>query len=416
MEETQTVAKKENIFRPKHIYLVSKENDIKFRGKLSYRHLRIAGWFFLFVTALGTILSMANKGGLITMDTAFLEVLTSAKSLMTPLFLIAAFSQVLMVKNGYRRLILTYCLAALGIYLGFLLAYFHFGVGLLAAIGGDYGSAFLMAETFVAMLTESGSVAFNVFMDLLLCSLVAFFINYTPTKYFQGKKIYIFRALVVLPLLYECGSIAIKILTSVGVMSLSAFVLPLLTTKPPVAFFIFVALALFMKIRQKYFIKKGKTNAEYKAFIDTNVNRLHFSLFLVISIIVAAIVDLLLFVLVYSVRVAFLPAGLEQEELEVALAATFLSTYNLGFGGCLTMILIIPFIIFFDYTKTYKDKKFDLIIPAVGVGILIIVFIEGMFEILKGYLSSMGSKEEDSFLDIEDLKFFITQIKNYFIK
>lgn len=412
VDTTNSQTQPTKIWHRKNIHLVNKDNDIKFRGKLSYRHLRIAGWLFLFITGIGIILGLANSAKLVNINSGLLEVLTSAKSLMTPLFLIAAFSQVLMVKNGYKRLIITYALCALGIYVGFIFVYLHFGVGLLSAISGDYTQAFLVAEAFISLMNQSGTLSINIFIDLLLCALVTFFLNYRPTKYFQGNKIYIFRALVALPLLYECGSIALKMLASFEIISLSAFLIPLLSTKPPVAFFIFLALALFVKNRERFYIKKGKTHVDYKAFLETNVNRLHFSLFLVSAIVIAVVIDAFLFILVSSIRINLIPVDTDPSQVDALIFKAFETTYNLGLGACIPMLLIIPFIIFFDYTKTYKDNKVDLIIPVVGIGLLVIAFIEGSFQILKGYLSQINSEPDPA----SEIRLAISYIKSIFRK
>ena len=50
------------------------------------------------------------------------------------------------------------------------------------------------------------------------------------------------------------------------------------------------------------------------------------------------------------------------------------------------MILLIPVIIFFDYTKTYKNKIVDIIIPAAGLALVALVYVEGLYDILRGYL------------------------------
>ena len=272
----QASPKKIRIWRRKNIHLVSEENDIKFRGPLSYRHLRIAGWFFLIVSQLGTILGFASNIGLISVNDKVLSFLSAFSSLMMPLFLLAAFAQVLVAKNGYHRLIITYGGGFIGIYLVFLLVYEHYVLGIMKALTTTE-TAHSLGQQVIAMLDENGSISLNIFVDLLLCALVTFFINYQPTKYFQGKKKYLFRAFVALPILYEMASITVKMLYSAQVLVITPYILPLLTTKPPVAFIIFIVMALFVKNRERYYIKKGRTHEDYKIFLKTNVNSLHFS-------------------------------------------------------------------------------------------------------------------------------------------
>lgn len=52
------------------------------------------------------------------------------------------------------------------------------------------GSHAAAAESIKEIIAKSstGFISFNIFIDLTLCTLVMFFINYNPKKYFQGKK------------------------------------------------------------------------------------------------------------------------------------------------------------------------------------------------------------------------------------
>ena len=386
-------SKELNIKSRKNIHLVTEENDVKFRQPFSYRHLRIFAWFFLAIAQVGIILGMANNGGLISANETFLTILASANSMMTPLFIFAAFAQVLTVKDGYKRLLIVYGLGALGIFVGFAFVFFHYGVGLINSVSDTWNNAYDTATAFMKLLNTNGVVSFNVFIDLILCTLVMFFVNHRPTRHFQDKKIYIFRSLVAIPILLELVSIVIKILATNGTITIAPILIPLLTTKPPVAFLIFIALALFIKFRERYYLKKGKSVEDYKKFLNTNVNRIQFSRFLCFSILGAVVLDLILFILISVIQIAS-TGGMEVSE-EI-MEKTISSVYFAGFGNCLPMLFIIPILAFFDYTKTYKNAWVDMLIPLVGVALLVLVYFEGLFEILKGYLSKfVNSLSED---------------------
>ena len=250
---TPVEQKPKRLWARKNIHLVDEEHDIKFRGPISYRHLRIFGWLFLAIAQIGILLSFANGLKVANVNGFVIDLIKSIGSLMTPLFLVAAFSQVLVAKDGYKRLLFTYISGAVGIYALFLVVYLHFGVGLMHAFANDWKQAFDTCDAFLSVLGSSGAISFNIFIDLILCTLVTFLLNYHPTKYFKGKKIYLLRALVALPILYEVGSIVLKILGSSDIITISPFLIPLLTTKPPVALLIFIVLALFMKNRERYY-------------------------------------------------------------------------------------------------------------------------------------------------------------------
>jgi len=388
MKQKEKVEKVEDpskikVWKRKYIHLVNEENDIKFRGPLSYRHLRILGWLFLAISSIAVVLGIAGSIGISNPNQTLIDVLKTAKDLMMPLFLFAAFAQVLVAKDGYRRLLIVYIGGAVGMFLAFVLLYEHFFVGIMSA-ASDHQSAHEIGQTLISFLNTSGGLSFNIFVDLALCTLVTFFINYRPTKFFQGNKICIFRAFVALPILYELASILIKVLVASQTIVISPFIIPLLTTKPPMAFFIFLAAALFVKNRERFYIKKGKTHEDYKAFLDTNVNSLHFSLFLVTAVIIAVILDIVAFV-------GILVAEMSRYNVNDPAFGEYLAywaqvVYSWGFGQCLIMILLIPILILFDYKKTYKNKMVDTVIPLAGILLMVLIYVEGLFEVAKFYI------------------------------
>lgn len=378
-------SKKIKVWRRKYIHLVNEENDIKFRGPLSYRHLRIMGWLFLIIAQIAVILSVGASAGIMNPNQTLLTVMKTAKDLMMPLFLFAAFSQLLVAKNGYKRLIITYGGAALGIFLVFIFVYEHFFIGITSAIsGGDTKGAHEFGQELISYLNFNGALSFNMFIDLLLCTLVTFFINYNPKKYFQGKKIYIFRSFVALPIMYEIASILIKILVASQTVSITPIIIPLLTTKPPMAFLIFIAAAIFVKNRERFYIKNGRTHEDYKNFLNTNVNSLHFSIFLAVAILIAVALDITAFLGILVGEVS--RYNVNDPNFGEYLMYWAQTVYSWGFGQCVIMILLIPVILLFDYKKTYKNNMLDIVIPLAGVILMVFVTIEGLFEVAKFYI------------------------------
>ena len=393
------------------IYEIDETNDRKFHGIFSYRHLRILGWTFMALAQLGLILSLfAKQTGNGALSTSS-SVLNFFAGLMAPLFLLAAFAQVLTVKDGYKKLITVYVGGSLGIFALFLIVFYHFVVGTLNVFTND---AAVSTQTAVAALSalagySGGFFAFNVFIDLALCALLTFFLNYRPTKFFQGKLLYLFRGFAALPILYEIASIVLKILASNGIITLTPFLFPLLTAKPPVAFLIFVALAVFMKLRERSFLKHGKTLEDYKRFLDTNANKTHFSRFLIVAIIVACIIDFFA-ILFASVGIA---SSIQGTEADQALTIGILTANSWGLGNCLPMLLTIPIVAFFDYRKTYTNKMIDTVIPLAGIALIAIIYIEGLFQFGKFMiprilekLPNFGEAEEEESLIVAALRAF----------
>ena len=388
----EKVAKKRKL----KIYEVDQNNDIKFKGPLSYRHFKIMGWIALILGQIGLIMVLYS-------GTSGIEGLAIAGSifkffnnLMAPLLLLAVFAQVLTAQNGYKKLLLVYAAGSIGFYLAFLILYEHFLVGVVSTMSQDIQQAHTLIDYIIHTLNQNGFLAFNIFIDLLLCCLVTFFLNYHPVKYFQGKKVYIFRSLAALPILYELGSITIKILASTIGLTVSPFVFPLLTTKPPMSFVVFIAAAVFIKLRERHYLKHGKSYEDYQKFLDTNTNTFQVARFLVFAIIVAVIID---FVLIVTISVAKIPSNITSEtDVLEALNISVKEVYSWGIGASLPMILIIPAVIFFNYRKTYKNKMIDIIIPLAGVAAVAIVYVEGMFQVLlaiiRNKMNSGDSQEE----------------------
>lgn len=106
---------------------------------------------------------------------------------MAPLFLIAVFSTVIIVKNGYRKLLILYGGLSLLIFVAFLIIYRHFMIGIADAIMPGGGQATI--DEILSKMFGNGFIAFNIFIDLFLCALSTFFINYTPKEYFKGKRL-----------------------------------------------------------------------------------------------------------------------------------------------------------------------------------------------------------------------------------
>ena len=158
-----------------------------------------------------------------------------------------------------------------------------------------------------------------------------------------------------------------------------------------------MALALYVKLRERSFLKHGKTLDDYRRFLDSNANRVQFSRFLILAIIVAVVIDFIAAVLastlVYSSYEGQLP-----EDLAVSGAIMTVSSW--GLANTIPMLLTIPIVAFFDYRKTYKNKLVDTAIPVIGVAIIAIIYIEGFFQFGKFMISQtfpngiMGSGDE----------------------
>ena len=363
----------------RRIHEVTLENDIKYRGPMSYRWLRIFAWVAIVCAQVSLILSLGMKidAKLARQFSEFTTFLSLMGTLSVPLFLIANFAVIINAKDGYKRLLAAYGFMVLVIFAVFMLVYQRYLLGIVNTFLAEEGKSPQESfnQLFLAFST-SGYLTFNIFIDLFLCTLFTFFVNYTPSKVFVGKKIIIFRLFALIPVAYEIACIALKMLcvTKEGFV-LPLYVAPFLTTKPPITFLVFVALAFFIKNRERVFLKRGKTQAEYNAFLKTNINSLHFSIATSVCLAVGAIIDVVLYFIFAASLSTFGEDG-EMIRNGGALAQ------ELGFGRSVPVLLVIPFIMLFSYTRTHKPSSIDIIIPNVGMVAFIICYVEGLYQFI----------------------------------
>ena len=237
----------------------------------------------------------------------------------------------------------------------------------------------LVMDSFYRM-NQKGFIAFNIFVDLLLCTLVMYCLNARPKKVFTGKKVLILRTLAVLPIAYEAGSILLKALSAAGKVRIPLWAFPLLTVKPPMTFVVFVLLAIYIKTRELRYCRHGKTHEDYQAFLKTNRNAWNFSVYSAIILFIAGIIDLfILSFLLYG------QAGSEEGVNAILASETALKNsigMAVGFGGSIILIIFAPIILLFNYTKIPKNKRISTLIPVIGIVLIILIGIQGLYQLI----------------------------------
>ncbi|MBQ7713093.1 MAG: hypothetical protein IJT69_04680, partial [Clostridia bacterium] len=361
------------------IFLAAEGRDIRYRGPLSYRGLRIAAWVAILMWQIGLWLSLGAKvdAGFAEMIGFWPTVFVACRSLMTPLFLTATFAIILNNSRRFRSLLLMYGGFALLIVALFILVHDRYMLGILMnVLDLTREEAVDLIQLVIVTGSENGSFSFNIFVDLFLCTLFTCFVVYRPKRFFVGKKLIIFRLFALLPAAYEIASIVLKALASVGTILLPSYFIPFLTTKPPMTFLLFVSLTFFIKRREWLFRRNGKTHEEYAAFLGTRLNSLHFSTFVAKQFVVFALLDLLMMVILSFAVVGQFSAS------EEPFAAAVGAVSSWGFGDCLALLFATPFILLFSYTRTYKDTRPDIVINLVGVALVVLVHLEALYDCL----------------------------------
>lgn len=348
--------------------------DIRYRGPLSYQGLRLLGWltlvFFVLGLALNTLSELAPTH--VGSNPALYSFLTSMKDLMMPLFLLANFSLILNSRQSYKKTLLFFGAMSLLI-AGVFYLYGERLLVILSRILSDTPEEQQMMRDMIASSFLHGG--FNIFLDLFLCSLFAFFLNYKPKKIFTGRKTWIFRCFAILVAAYEIASVVIKILTVTGTIILPLEVTPWLTAKPIMTFAAFAFIALFIKLRERIFVTKYGTHEDYENYLQTNANSLQVSAAISLAFFVAAVIDFLLLVIALSFYLT------DPNDTQV-ISDTIPVMQKVGIGSALPLFLVSPIALLFSYTRVPKIKKLDIFLPLIGIGLSLLVAVEAVFYLL----------------------------------
>ena len=371
---------------------IVQKHDIRYRGPLSYRHMMILGWLCVVLSQVSLILSTGGK--LDPTVTKGLEGLIAvgkyAGSFFMPFLLLANFSRILSAKQQFKSLLLKFGGLSVAMGLALPVVYEHYITGVADAAHrlnpelGEQFLAFIQNQVF-----QNGYLAYNLFIDLFLCTLFMFFLTYHFKRPVSRGWVIGFRLLSILPVAYELTSIILKTLCKNGNITLPLYVSPFLTTKPPMMFAAFVALALFIKRRERIFLRSGRSYEEYGHFLETNTNSLHFSVHACITFIVAAIIDM---VILLAMTIALTTGDvmatgemtdqvLENEEMLTNMLQRTLSVaVAAGFGESLTLFLVAPLVLLYSYTRKHKNVSLDTLIPMIAIAAISLLYIEAIFQ------------------------------------
>lgn len=363
--------------REKRLARMTSEQDLRYRGPLSYRAYKILGWVCILLSQVVVLLTLESKLDPTMTDIlqAPITTLKAASDLALPFLLIANFALILNHSEGYGSQIRRYVIMVSLVVVLTVFLFSRYAIGTVAIVTGDRAQALALLQEFFWYGSAKGYFAFNIFIDLLLCSLLMYFLNARPKRVFVGKKLWIFRAFAALPLLYEAASILLKSLASAEKIRLPLLVFPFLTVKPPMTFLVFIVLAIFIKRREVRYCRSGRTHEAYLAFLNTNRNSWDFSVFTAKVLAVAGVLDLIA-TIVFVLSQTGLNADVET--LDVVETLRQASAFNLGDSS--SLLLLAPLMLLFSYTRTHKNKTFDTLIPAIGVAAIVVAYLEGLYQ------------------------------------
>ena len=377
MKRTKSTGNKRDPHRKWHERSVNK--DIRYRGPLNYQHFQILGWLCIAAAQLVLILGLADRFHMLPARYAGLQDPARVMSwLALPFLLIANFAQIMNGQKSYKTLLIRNLCAAAAIWAGYAFFLHRYIIGTVDVINDGTVTSLSVVTQFMLMLTSSGLLktgspgvlAFNVFIDLFLCTLVMFFLNYKPKKVFTGKWRYVFRAFALLPIAYEVGCIVLKVMASRFQIRVSPYLYPLFTVKPTMTFVLFIVLAFYIKTREWRFCRHGRTHEEYDAFLCTRKNSWDFSLFLAVALVVASVLDFVLFAWISNMEMAHI-------DVEALAAADYTPVAMvMGFGDSIMLWLLAPLVLLFSYTRKPRNPALGMMAPVAAIGIIVLLYLE----------------------------------------
>lgn len=363
------------------LHEVSLEQDIDYRGPLSYRHFRIIGWICIAISQVYVLLGIVIKIsppleevlGFLPMVLNWIGVLS------IPLLLLASFSVILGSDSGYKKQLILMGGAAAAVIALFELFFFRYIVGTFGHVLGSNEEALSLVNGIINEKSSSHFLAFNLFVDVVLCILFTYFLNYQPSKGLQGKKLVLFRLCALIPVIYEAVSFTLKVMAVNEQLVIPTALFPFLTSKPPMMFLVFVALAFYIKNRERRFCKTGRTHQEYQAFLKTNRNSWNFSVFTAKILVLAGAADFIFLLVVMLIMGAPRIEAMDAPGAVDVLTDCAYKAADMGFGKSIVLAPFAPVLLLFSYTRTYKKNFIDLLIPIGGVILIIFVYLEGIY-------------------------------------
>ena len=373
------------------MYEHTAENDMRYRGPLGPLSFQVLGWICIILSLVVTLIALGSKfdPSVGKMFGGLANVLGVVSSCSLPFLLMASFAKILNAKNGYRGLLLSSGGAAVGIVAATFLFGGRYFIGTLEQLVVQKDEVLPMLDAFFRTFVPSGYIAYNLFIDLFMCTLTMYFLNVRPKRVFTGKKVLILRFCVIIPIAYEAVSLWLKILSVQGKIELPLWSCSLLTVKPPMMVLLFFVMAFVVKIRERRFCSHGRTYEEYQEFMQSNRNSFGLSVRLCVMMIVFAMIDLIIMIILSYFQAEAMGAFTDAGEIaEEAVYQAAEKAFAVGFGQSWPMILVAPLMLLFSYNREPKNKMLGTLLPVAAIAIMILITFEairfGVGELMAG--------------------------------
>lgn len=175
-----------NIYRSKYL-----DEDILYRGPLSFRTMRTLAFLCLFIMNFTIIIPFVNKlQPLPEWTDKFNDVCELFGALSVPLMLLSTFCRALSGQKSPVRVLRFYTLNAILIIGITTFVFEHYLVGLVQTAQGVTDKAVARAYVSSVLANASKDIPqFNVFMDMMLVTSFYYFLIYTPKEWIKKKQI-----------------------------------------------------------------------------------------------------------------------------------------------------------------------------------------------------------------------------------
>ncbi|MGN1227994.1 MAG: hypothetical protein ACI4TX_05075 [Christensenellales bacterium] len=331
--------------------LINTKGDIKFRGFLSARAMRILGYSLIVLTQFFVIIYSLSET--ISLPKWLIDIAGNYEyiaPLSLPILSFAFFSMIISSRENIKQCILRYFIASILIYLAIILLFDRYLIGFMSVISEDYESARIYAEAFVMGLFGS-FINYNIFVDLFLFAIFFYFLICKPKCIKTKYSLFLFRTLSFIPVIVVVLTFILYALHNFEIITLPLEVLPILPCRSICIYLIYFTIVIAMKIRQIRMEKHNITAEQYKSYLYSNRNSLRFSVFSSIVIIVVCLFDFILSLL------------LPNAEL-------------FGIGVSYSMMFVVPIILCFSYTRQPKTQMLDNVFRGIFILVYILMYLE----------------------------------------
>ena len=204
------------------LHEVSLEDDIKFRGPISFQGFQVLGWLCIVMTAAQALLALARSLDPMTkeMTENIFPIIQTVASFSLPFLLIANYSRILSNAEGYKKQLIRTGGTAAAITIGSYFFYNRYIAGNVRIFMDEPGQAETFLNDTIQSTAVNGFIAFNIFIDLFLCTLFLFFLTYHFKRPIGRGWVVGFRLLAILPVAYEFACIVLKTLCKNGNITL----------------------------------------------------------------------------------------------------------------------------------------------------------------------------------------------------